>query len=108
MSRDKGLRGEWQVRTAFQDGGFPVRGLEGQGDHLIVCGADLVLHVEVKRAEALRMSEWSKQAEAEAPQGTVPLLAYRRNREPWRVSLLLDDLIALLPPPGSIVVRDDE
>ena len=95
-SRDKGLLGEREVKHAFEAGGFPVRGLEGLGDHLIVCGFGLTLHVEVKRAEALRMSDWSKQAEAEAPQGTVPILAYRRNREPWRVSLKLEDLIAIL------------
>lgn len=95
-SRDKGIRGEWEVKTAFQTGGFAVRGLEGEGDQLIVCGAGLTLHVEVKRAESLRMSEWSRQAETEAPQGTVPILAYRRNREPWRVAIKLDDLIAVL------------
>lgn len=97
FSRDKGLSGEREVKHAFEAGGFPVRGLEGLGDHLVVCGSTLTLHIEVKRAEALRMSDWSKQAESEAPQGTVAILCYRRNREPWRASLLLDDLIALLP-----------
>ena len=101
-SRDKGLLGEREVRHAFEHAGFPVRGLEATGDHLIVCGAGLTLHVEVKRAEALRMSDWSKQAEGEAPQGTVPILAYRRSREPWRVSLRLDDLIALLIEPDRL------
>ena len=95
--RDKGLRGEREVAKAFELAGFPVRGLEGSGDHLVVCSADLTLHVESKRHEALRMGDWSKQAEAEAPQGTVPVVAYRRSREPWRVSLLLDDFVALLP-----------
>lgn len=95
-SRDKGLLGEREVGHAFTDGGFPVRGLEGSGDHLIVCGAGLVLHIEVKRAETLKMNAWTKQAEGEAPEGTVPIVCYRRNREPWRASLKLNDLIALL------------
>jgi len=95
-SRDKGLSGEREVRHVFEAAGFPVRGLEGLGDQLVVCATGLTLHVEVKRAEALRMTDWSKQAEEEAPQGTLPLLIYRRNREPWRVSIRLDDLIALL------------
>ena len=97
MSRDKGLLGERQVKAEFAAGGFDACGTEGQGDHLIVCAAGLTLHIEVKRAEALRMSDWSKQAESEAPQGTVPILVYRRSREPWRASILLSDLIALLP-----------
>lgn len=95
-SRDKGLVGEREVKAAFQLAGFDARGTEGQGDHLVVCAAGVTLHVEVKRAEALRMSDWSKQAEGEAPQGTLPLLIYRRSREPWRVSIKLDDLLALL------------
>jgi Holliday junction resolvase len=96
-SRDKGLSGEREVRHAFETGGFPVRGLEGLGDQLVVCATGLTLHIEVKRAETLRINEWTRQAETEAPQGTVPIVVYRRNREPWRASLKLDDLIALLP-----------
>jgi hypothetical protein len=53
--------------------------------------------VEVKRAETLRLPDWTRQAELEAPSGTIPIVAYRRNREPWRVSVRLDHLIALLP-----------
>jgi hypothetical protein len=95
-SRDKGVKGEREVGKAFEIGGFPVRGLEGQGDHLIVTGSDVTLHIEVKRAETLRLPLWTRQAENEAPQGTVPIVCYRSNREPWRASLKLDDLIALL------------
>lgn len=94
--RDKGVAGEREVRQRFELGGFEVRGLEGEGDHLVICEGGLTLHVESKRQETLRLPLWSQQAEAEAPQGTLPLVAYRRSREPWRVSLRLDDFIALL------------
>lgn len=96
MRRAKGVRGEREVALAFERGGMTVRGLEGQGDHLVVLGPTLTLHVESKRQERIEIDRWSHQAEAEAPQGTVPIVAYRRSREPWRVALLLDDLIALI------------
>lgn len=96
-SRDKGLSGEREVRHAFEASGFPVRGLEGLGDHLVVCGAGVVLHLEVKRAETLRLPAWSRQAESESPADALPLVVYRSNREPWRASILLEDMIRLLP-----------
>jgi hypothetical protein len=101
-SRDKGLSGEREVRHAFETGGLPVRGLEGLGDQLVVCATGLTLHIEVKRAERITIGEWTRQAETEAPQGTVPIVVYRRNREPWRASLKLDDLIAMLPEPPTV------
>lgn len=107
-SRDKGLLGEREVKHAFHTAGIPAKGLEGQGDHLVVCTDWLTLHVEVKRAEALRMSDWSRQAESEAAQGTVPTVVYRRSREPWRASLRLDDLIALLTEVQEVRARLDE
>lgn len=107
MSRDKGLVGEREVKHAFAAGGFDARGTEGQGDHLIVCGSGLVLHIEVKRAETLRLPDWTRQAEGEAPQGTVPVVCYRSNREPWRVSMKLDDLIALLRAADLVTPFDE-
>lgn len=105
--RDKGLLGEREVKHAFALGGFDARGTEGQGDHLVVCASDLVLHIEVKRQETLQPDKWSKQAEGEAPQGTVPIVCYRRSREPWRASIKLDDLIALLRAADLVTPFDE-
>jgi len=93
--RDKGLLGERQVRHEFEAGGFEVRGLEGEGDNLAI-GHGLTFHVETKRQETLAMDKWSRQAEAECPFGTIPIVVYRRSREPWRVSIRLEDLLAVL------------
>lgn len=90
-SRAKGIRGEREVRDAFEQVGFSVRGLEGEGDHLCLTRDGLVIHSEVKRAERLRLPEWSRQAETEAPAGAIPCVIYRANREPWRVSMPLLD-----------------
>ena len=42
--------------------------------------------IEVKRQERLSRPAWWRQAVAQADRaGVQPMLAYRRNREPWRV-----------------------
>ena len=97
--RDKGIRGEREVMTALQQAGFEVRGLEGRGDHLASKKGEhgpVILHVEVKRQETLRIDAWSEQAETEAPSVATPLVAYRRSGQPWRVSLRLDDLLKFI------------
>jgi hypothetical protein len=94
--RDKGLRGELEVRHEFERAGFPVRGLDGQGDNLVVCAEDLLLHLETKRQETLRLPLWARQAAAEAPEAAIPIVLWRRSREDWRADLSLQDLLALL------------
>jgi len=98
--RNKGVAGEREVRQTFEEAGFEARGLEDSGDHLIVITRDelfhALLHVESKRQEKIRILEWSRQAEAERPPATVAVVAFRPSREPWRVSLRLDDFIDLI------------
>jgi hypothetical protein len=93
--RRKGTDGE--VAAIYTAAGLAVRGLEGAGDHLVACGADgrLVLHSEAKRHETARPWAWWKQASDEAPDGTLPVLAFRRNRSRWLAQLDLADLAAL-------------
>lgn len=95
-SRTKGVAGEREVAAIYRRAGFAVRGLEGEGDHLCVAANGLTIHSEVKRAERLKLPEWLRQLNAEAPHGTVPVLAHRQNRQPWYATLRLDDLVALL------------
>lgn len=75
--------------------GFTVRGLEASGDHLAL-GYGVTLHVETKRQEVARPWLWHEQASTEAPEGTVPLVAFRRSRAPWLALLELDVLLELL------------
>jgi Holliday junction resolvase len=98
-SRRKGLGGEREVAKVFEKAGWDVRGLESSGDWLCVKPSPLssvLLHLECKRAERLRLPEWVAQAEQEAPGAAVALVAYRQNREPWRVVIRLDDLLRLV------------
>jgi hypothetical protein len=99
--RDKGLRGERQVRHVLADAGWETRGLEGGGDMLAflrgpVFGSELhPLHIEVKWQETWRLEDWLKQARAEAPAGVPPVVVFRRSHMPWYAALPFTDLLGL-------------
>jgi hypothetical protein len=97
--RRKGVVGEREVKEIFAAWGFTVRGLEGLGDHMATKrGREglIAFHLEVKRQERLRVPEWMAQAEAESPDGFIPLLCYRRSNEKWHAVLGLGDLLGLI------------
>lgn len=49
------------------------------------------IHIEVKRAEQVRLSEWMQQAKTDNKRFSdgMPVVFHRRNREPWRVTMSL-------------------
>lgn len=53
------------------------------------------VHIECKRAEHLRLSEWMAQSEKDSQrfQDGAPTIFFRRSREPWRVVMRLEDWI---------------
>ena len=95
-SRRKGVKGEGEVAAIWLAAGFGVRRLEGQGDHIVLLGNGRMIHSEVKRQERLQLPIWLRQAKAEAPGGTVPVVAFRQNRGEWYAALPLADLITLV------------
>lgn len=103
-SRRKGVAGEREVALRFEQAGWTVRGLEGQGDQLCVKRVHqrthnrltTTLHSEVKRQERLRLPEWLEQARAEAPPGVPPVVVFRQSRGQWIAALPLDDLLELI------------
>lgn len=95
--RNKGAAGEREVAGILKDQlGFEVKRNLGQARD----GADDItiqkFRIEVKRQETLKVDVWSKQVEDCSQVGEVPVLIYRRNGQPWRVCLKLDDFIPLL------------
>ena len=96
-SRNKGANGEREVRDEIRAHGFnAARG--GFAGHK--AAADVIhdipgLHIEVKRREQVRLAEWLKQAEADA-QGLIPVVVFRRSREPWRAVVPFEYLLQLL------------
>jgi hypothetical protein len=99
-SRRKGLTGEREVAVMFEMAGREIRNLEATGD-IFVCAdngwplARPAMHVEVKRQERTKLPEWLRQAKAEAPQGTIPVVCFRQNRGEWYAALPLSALVEL-------------
>lgn len=60
------------------------------------------LHVEVKRVEKLNVPEAVHQAVNDAADGYLPVVAHRRNREQWLVTLPLLPLLDTLKTGGII------
>lgn len=95
--RTKGASAEREVCTILRDalGTTVTRELgqarDGGGD--VRLGPFLL---EVKRRETLAMDAWSRQVEAAVDPDQIPVVVYRRSREPWRVSMLFADWVALV------------
>jgi Holliday junction resolvase len=100
LSREKGKRGEREVVKLFEAKGIPARrgqqfcGANGDADVITALG-DLI-HVEVKRQEVVKIHEWLKQAEADSPFGSYPMVFHRRSKEGWKVTLRAEDLIDII------------
>lgn len=97
--RDKGRRGQAEVRAAFEAHGFAVHA--GQANLAGVCDVLVTtpratLHVESKRQETARPWPWIAQAEGDASPGTVPVVAFRRSHSKWYAIISLDNLATLL------------
>jgi Holliday junction resolvase len=95
--RNKGAAGERELAKLLTDElGFVVKRNLGQARD----GADDItiqhFRLEVKRQERLQIDAWSQQVEACAQPNEVPVVVYRRNGQPWRVCLLLDDFIPMM------------
>lgn len=93
--RDKGARGEREVIQLLKDHGWPLarRSSDGraQAERGDIVRGPAGFHLEVKRRERISIVEWSRQAERDAHPTDRPAVIWRASREPWRVSMLLDD-----------------
>ena len=99
-SKAKGSAGEREFAALLTQRGYPAQ----RNDQRFVGGSGLPdvsadgldsFHFEVKRVERLNVSEAMKQAETDAA-GRVPIVAHRRNRQPWLVTLHLDDFLNVM------------
>ena len=98
-SRAKGAAAEREVIGILRAAGWPQARRSSDGRAQVERG-DIVrgpagFHLEVKRRERVHIVEWSRQAEGEAHPTDRPVVMWRPSREPWRVSMLLDDWMPL-------------
>ena len=97
-SQKKGRAAELELSRILQGHGYnvePGRALS-YGEVLDLSGLPGV-HIECKRAETLRLSEWMAQAERDAQRfgDGAPAVFFRRSRSPWCVVMKLEDWMAI-------------
>lgn len=96
-SRDKGKRGELELAHALQKFGYDARrgqqftGIHGDADVLGLPG----IHIECKRVEKLNVHEAMKQSARDARGDEIPVVMHRKNREPWLVTMFIEDFMRL-------------
>lgn len=94
----KGADGERELAAKLWDYGYEI---ERGGSLSFGEVPDLVglpgVHIECKRVERLNVSEAMRQAirDAERFRDGAPVLFHRRNRQPWLVTLRLEDFMEL-------------
>ena len=96
-SQRKGARGEEELARLLAAAGWPVqRGGSCFGEKPDLYGLPDV-HVEVKRREALNITEAMAQARRDADKfrDGHPAVFHRRNRQPWLVTMPLESWIEL-------------
>ena len=104
----KGSAGERELAEILRREGIRAyrndqiyRGGKGNPD-VFAETASLRLHVEVKRQEKLNVPEAVNQAINDAAEGFIPLVAHRRNREKWLVTMPLCEFIRIMKDGGLI------
>ena len=93
-SNRKGKRGEREFAGICRDNGYPARrsvqyagGVEESADIIGLPG----VHVEVKRVERLILDDAMAQAVRDAAGGRLPVVAHRRNRGQWLVTMQVEE-----------------
>lgn len=97
-SKRKGKAGELEFSRLCREQGYDCRRTAqycgNTGDAADVTGLPGI-HVEVKRVERLNVSEAMGQAIRDARPGEIPVVAHRRDRHPWLVTMRLEDWFEL-------------
>lgn len=92
-SRQKGKRGELELAAVLRAHGYSARrgqqyaGANGDADVVGLPG----VHIECKRVERLNLDAAMAQSIRDARAGELPVVAHRRSRQPWLVTMRLED-----------------
>lgn len=94
-SRRKGKDAEAELQRIIEARGIEVdRYQDGREQPRGDIGIPGV-RIDGKRRERIEIVKWSKEQEEKVPDHLTPAVAYRVNREPWRISLTLNDFLDL-------------
>jgi Holliday junction resolvase len=94
-ARNKGVKGERELEKLIQDKGIEVD--RNLGGRLQVYGDMRIpgVAIECRRRERVSIVSWSRDHEADIPDHLIPVVAYRTNGEPWRVSMTMEDFLEM-------------
>lgn len=96
--REKGKRGEREIAHILQGYGY-TEARRSQQYAGINSDADVVglpgIHIESKRVQALNLDKAMEQAERDAREDEMPTVWHRKDRQPWRVTLSLENFMKL-------------
>ena len=97
-SQRKGAGRQRQLAAVLREYGYEIKrgGSMSFGEVPDLVGLPGV-HIEVKRCEQVRLSEWMQQAERDSQhfKDGLPAVFHRRSREGWRVTMNLADFMRL-------------
>ena len=97
-SQRKGADGERELAAVLREYGDEIKrgGSMSFGEVPDLVGLPGV-HIEVKRCEQVRLSEWMQQAERDSQhfKDGLPAVFHRRSREVWRVTMNLADFMRI-------------
>ena len=111
-SRQKGKRVERQWRDQLREAGF-LKAFRGQqycgaaGNADVVCPELPSMHFEVKGVQNLNVLNAMKQAINDCG-GKTPVVAHKKNNEPWLVTMLAVDWLELVKESERVVTPDPE
>lgn len=89
-SRAKGARGERLFRDLLKSHGFSARRgqqYSGSPDSPDVVSDMVDIHWEVKFVENLNLAAAYEQAKTDHKEGTIPIVAHKKSRGDWMVTL---------------------
>ena len=96
-SRNKGKRAENELAHVLQSYGYETKRMAqfaGGIESPDVSGLPGI-HIECKRVENLNIHKAYEQAVRDSEGKAIPAVFHRRNREPWMVTMSLDDFMRI-------------
>ena len=94
----KGRGGESELAGILRDHGYDVHVGDPQnyGTEPDLTGLPSI-HIEAKRTETMKMSQWVEQAKRDSERfcDGAPAIFHRYSRKPWTVTMLLSDWLRL-------------
>lgn len=98
-SRDKGKRGELGLIRELRKHGYDCHRAQGMYQKGGIDTADVIglpgIHIECKRVENLNIHKAYEQARQDADGKAIPAVFHKRSREPWMVTVNLEDFMEI-------------